>query len=172
MSRPCEIQSRDTELERTVQELGAALVVARNKEQKNRINKGDRTNGDESEPDHLNSFRARVEALESDLESANAHLALERERVSKQDSFILEVLFLLDCLNLIVVSKIVLVIEPNDAKRASRDVQGDDAGSILGVRQTTSLRSTNCRLERYDFQAAIESKGSREKSIERIYGQF
>ena len=91
LCRPCEMQSRETELERTVQELGAALVVARNREQKNRVNKGDRTNGDDSEPNDLNSFRARVGALESDLESANAHLTLERERVSKPESLIVEV---------------------------------------------------------------------------------
>jgi hypothetical protein len=83
--RLCEMQSREAELERTVQELGAALV-ARNREH-NRINTADRTNSDGSEPNDLNSFRARVEALESDLESANAHLVLERERVSKPDSF-------------------------------------------------------------------------------------
>jgi hypothetical protein len=95
------MQYREAELERTVQELGAALVVARNREQ-NRITKGDRTNGDESEPTDLNSFRARVNALTSDLESANSYLALERERVSTPDSFILQAY---DCVDLIVSQK-------------------------------------------------------------------
>ena len=68
-------------MERTIQELGAALVAARNRDA-NRL-KSQESDGDHDStvPNDVSALRARIEALEADLEIANAHLKLERERV-------------------------------------------------------------------------------------------
>jgi hypothetical protein len=67
-------------LERTVQELNAALVMSRNGGSVNRLSSDgssvvDETNGSMS-------VEPRIIALQMDLDTANSHLALERERVS------------------------------------------------------------------------------------------
>ena len=71
---------REAELERTVQELGAALVVAKNRGSPGSSSAG--TDGKTAEGGNEPAvLRARIDALELDLETANAHLSLERERV-------------------------------------------------------------------------------------------
>jgi hypothetical protein len=78
-------QSREAELERTIQELGSALAVEQHR-------RGSDTPGirkaNKQEPGVVLSdvaSRARVDALESDLETSAAHLAHERELVSSLD---------------------------------------------------------------------------------------
>jgi chromosome segregation ATPase len=72
-------QARETELERTIQELNAALVAKTRQNTRSLSNtKGDK----KSDSSNDNSLRARIDTLQSELETAVAHLALEREKVS------------------------------------------------------------------------------------------
>jgi chromosome segregation ATPase len=77
-------QSREAELERTIQELGSALAVEQHRRGSDTL--GNR-NASKQEPgvvlSDVASLRARVDALESDLETSAAHLAHERELVSR-----------------------------------------------------------------------------------------
>ena len=58
-------------------------MVARNREvSRQKSGSGSSENGEESMPKDVHSMKAKMEALENDLETVNAHLALERERVS------------------------------------------------------------------------------------------
>lgn len=67
-------QARESELERTVQELNAALVVSsRGKDENHNPGKADNSN---------TLLEARISALEADLEAANSQLVMEREQVS------------------------------------------------------------------------------------------
>ena len=66
-------------MERQVQELNAALVITKNRQSSFSLAEG--ANTDNSTPSTDSAFRARVEALQIELETANAHLAAERERV-------------------------------------------------------------------------------------------
>ena len=68
------LQAREAELEQTVQELNAALVASRGNDRLSSNGSGGSAIGDAS-------VEARVKALEVDLDTANSHLALERERV-------------------------------------------------------------------------------------------
>jgi len=66
-----ELEAREVELERTVQELNMALVAASG------------TKHDDQVPRHDNRLpSANVEALEIELESAQSQLRQEKERVS------------------------------------------------------------------------------------------
>ena len=80
----CPFKEREAELERTVQELGAALVVAKNRASSSSALPPD--SGEAGENGTSNEtvaiLRARVSALELELETSNANLSLERERVS------------------------------------------------------------------------------------------
>ena len=76
------LQAREAELERTVQDLNAALVASRGSDRSNSIT-GDNTIADASNG-------SRVKALEADLETANSHLALERERVRNSKMVVLQ----------------------------------------------------------------------------------
>ena len=80
------LQAREAELERTVQELGAALVAAKNRASKSSSfsspSDGLEDDNNAASNESLATLRARVGALELDLETANANLSLERERVS------------------------------------------------------------------------------------------
>jgi len=72
-------QSRESELERTIQELNAALVVSRGT---GRLSHGGRSGDVESE-DLMrgdSQLAARICAMETDLQTANSHLAMEKER--------------------------------------------------------------------------------------------
>lgn len=75
------MQAREAELEQTIQELNAALVASRKicgvagRGSSHVI--GDGSNEAEG------NTNARLKVLEMDLETANSHLALERERVRK-----------------------------------------------------------------------------------------
>eukprot|EP00980_Cylindrotheca_fusiformis_P017617 scaffold5517_cov135-Cylindrotheca_fusiformis.AAC.47 len=71
-------QARESELERTIQELNAALVSK--SRQKNRP-QSDTKLDKQSESSNEKALIARVETLQSDLETAVAHLTLEREKV-------------------------------------------------------------------------------------------
>ena len=73
-------KAREAELERQVQDLNAALVVTRNRLSGTSTLANARTDALGASTD--TAYRARVEVLQTDLETANAHLALERERVS------------------------------------------------------------------------------------------
>ena len=68
------LQAREAELERTVQDLNAALVATRGTASDSNASGGNAT-GDVS-------LQSRVQSLEADLETANSYLALEKERVS------------------------------------------------------------------------------------------
>jgi hypothetical protein len=77
-------------LERTVQELNAALVASRNSRKNNNNSSNSNSNrhsgyaggGPGSGNVETNrSIDGRIDALEMDLENANAQLALEKERV-------------------------------------------------------------------------------------------
>eukprot|EP00536_Pseudo-nitzschia_multiseries_P011207 jgi/Psemu1/307999/fgenesh1_kg.370_\ len=69
-------QTRESELERTIQELNAALVVS------------SQANVDEDAPGNAGTnhshLKARISALETDLQAANSQLAMEREQVSQR----------------------------------------------------------------------------------------
>lgn len=73
-------QARESQLERTIQDLNAALVESRGNPQST-IPSGLSGDGDF---DHAlrgnNHLEARISALESDLETASSHLAIEKER--------------------------------------------------------------------------------------------
>lgn len=72
---------RESELERTIADLGAALVVARNKEV-NRLKSdpNDATAGERGGND-VAALRTRLEDSEDHLETLKAQLDLERQRV-------------------------------------------------------------------------------------------
>lgn len=73
---------RESELERAIADLGAALVVARNKEI-NRLRA--MQNGDilvESDGNDISALRMRLEDAEDHVETLTAQLDLERQRVS------------------------------------------------------------------------------------------
>jgi len=73
-------QARESQLERTIQDLNAALVVSRG----NRRLSGNNSPGCDGgfdDPLRGNSYlEARISALESNLQTANSHLAIEKER--------------------------------------------------------------------------------------------
>jgi len=73
-------QARESQLERTIQDLNAALVLSRGNGQ----HSGNDTSGrDGSATDSLRGnshLQARISALESDLQASNSNLAIEKER--------------------------------------------------------------------------------------------
>lgn len=69
------LQTREAELERTIQELNAALVSKSN----GRVGSGSGIR--ENEGSQEASLRARIEVLEGDLRTTNSQLTLEKERV-------------------------------------------------------------------------------------------
>ena len=72
-------QARESQLEQTIQDLNAALVVSRSA---SRLTGTDRDGGSD-DPQPANShLEARISALELDLQTANSHLAIEKEKVS------------------------------------------------------------------------------------------
>ena len=75
-------QAREAELERTVQELGSALVVAKNRSSSAALTDNEEGGDNTTANENVAMLRARVSALELDLETSNANLSLERERVS------------------------------------------------------------------------------------------
>jgi hypothetical protein len=73
-------------LERTISELGAALAVARDREIQRLKLQSERSDkdGDESGPqDVATLLRDRLESAQHDLETVQAKLTLERQRVSQ-----------------------------------------------------------------------------------------
>jgi chromosome segregation ATPase len=83
-------QAREAELERSIQDLGAALVVARNRATKVSSSFSEDSIGENAAASNdVSVLRARIDALECDVETANAHLKLERERVSTKNDFFL-----------------------------------------------------------------------------------
>jgi hypothetical protein len=79
-------QAREAELERTIADLGAALVVARNKELE-RL-KSTQDAGASSDSRDAGSFSAKFAAAEEELETIRAQLSIERERVRTNNCYI------------------------------------------------------------------------------------
>ena len=85
-------KTREAELERTIQELGEALVLARNNGQTNRSH----SDSDGQVLEDIASLKSRIDSLRLDLQTANANLSLDRERVRKYiECKLLSVVFLL-----------------------------------------------------------------------------
>lgn len=75
-------QAREAELEQTIQELNAALVSSRNSGLVvGMVSNGTRMNENVSSD-------ARIRGLQMELETANSHLASERERVRRHQDII------------------------------------------------------------------------------------
>lgn len=71
-------QARESELERTIQELNAALVAKTHQTSRSSSNSLDKKASDASN----DNAAAKLENVQHELDTALAHLALERERVS------------------------------------------------------------------------------------------
>ena len=71
-------QARESELERTIQELNAALVAKTRQTSRSSSNSLDKKASDVSN----DNSAAKLENVQHELDTAIAHLALERERVS------------------------------------------------------------------------------------------
>jgi len=73
-------QARESQLERTIQDLNAALVVSRSKARP----PGNNNSACDGVTDHSvrgnSHLEARIDALELNLQTANSHLAIEKER--------------------------------------------------------------------------------------------
>lgn len=85
------MQARESELERTIAELGAAMAAVRNKESSRladfkKGSEGIDTAGENTSQD--SGLRVRLDMALHDLETAQANLDLERQRVSKDGSFL------------------------------------------------------------------------------------
>ena len=74
-------QARESELERTVADLGAALVVARNKEVNRLKSDPNESTAGERGGNDISALRSRLEDSEDHLETVKAQLELERQRV-------------------------------------------------------------------------------------------
>jgi hypothetical protein len=75
-------QARESQLERTIQDLNAALVLSRGN---GRLTGKNSSGCEGGSNDHLRGnghLEARINVLGSDLQTANSHLAIEKERVS------------------------------------------------------------------------------------------
>ena len=81
-------QAREAELERTVAELGAALAVARQKEQARGIGgpsgAGYTSSGSGENESQNSSLRAQLETAEEEIETLKTQLMLEQQRVRRQ----------------------------------------------------------------------------------------
>jgi hypothetical protein len=73
-------QARESELERTVADLGAALVVARNKEVNRLKSDPNGSTAGERGGNDISALRSRLEDTEDHLETVKAQLELERQR--------------------------------------------------------------------------------------------
>lgn len=85
-------QAREAELERTIADLGAALVVARNKEINRLKSDSSTTTAGERGGNDVSALRTRLEDTEDVLETIKAQLDLERQRVSRCCSYLLSTL--------------------------------------------------------------------------------
>ena len=74
-------QAREAELERTVAELGAALAVARQREQARGETQNIGTSSDHTGGSQTSTLRARLETAEEELETLKTQLMLEHQRV-------------------------------------------------------------------------------------------
>lgn len=84
-------QARETALERTISELGAALAVARDREIQRLKSKSESSDlgGDEGGSQDVTSLlRDRLEAAQHDLETVQGQLTVERQRVSDIDDHV------------------------------------------------------------------------------------
>jgi len=72
-------QAREAELERTIADLGAALVVARQKEI-NQFNDSSKETGNESDDSDIMTLKGKLTLAEDETEMFQAQLTLERQR--------------------------------------------------------------------------------------------
>lgn len=70
-------------MERTIQDLNSALVESRGDGQPSGVKKLDNGGLSKDLVREQNHLEARIISLQSDLETANSHLAIEKERVSQ-----------------------------------------------------------------------------------------
>lgn len=73
-------QARESQLERTIQDLNAALVVSRGDSRLTGTNSSDCKGGSDDPLRGKSYLEARISALELDLRTTNSHLAIEKER--------------------------------------------------------------------------------------------
>mmetsp|Transcript_6587 Transcript_6587/g.16227 ORF Transcript_6587/g.16227 Transcript_6587/m.16227 type:complete len:779 (-) Transcript_6587:239-2575(-) len=73
-------QARESQLERTIQDLNAALVVSRGDSRLTGTNSSDCKGGSDDPLRGKSHLEARISALELDLRTTNSHLAIEKER--------------------------------------------------------------------------------------------